>query len=46
MDMTTALIAHLLGADAAAHAAATIELEVHGDPTWDPFAAAAGLFDR
>lgn len=43
MDMTAALIGHLSGADAAAVAAREIELDVHSDPGWDPFAAHYGL---
>ncbi|MDR8020042.1 DJ-1/PfpI family protein [Nesterenkonia aerolata] len=43
MDMTAALIEHLSGHEAAADAARVIELEVHSDPTWDPFAAHYGL---
>ncbi|WP_369024113.1 DJ-1/PfpI family protein [Nocardia cyriacigeorgica] len=43
MDMTAALIGHLSGAAAAATAAREIELEVHTDPDWDPFAAHYGL---
>lgn len=43
MDMTAALIGHLSGAEVAAEAAAGIELEIHTDPTWDPFAASNGL---
>jgi transcriptional regulator GlxA family with amidase domain len=39
MDMTAALIAHLSGPEAAAKAAWEIELEIHGDPDDDPFAA-------
>lgn len=45
MDMTAALIAHLLDPDAAHRAAATIELELHTDPAWDPFAEATGLLE-
>ncbi|MGK8464994.1 hypothetical protein [Nocardia cyriacigeorgica] len=41
--MTAALIGHLSGAAAAATAAREIELEVHTDPDWDPFAAHYGL---
>lgn len=43
MDMTAALIGHLSGAEAAAVAAREIELDVHSDPGWDPFAAHYGL---
>lgn len=42
MDMAAALIAHLHGADAAREAARRIELVIHPDPTWDPFAADYG----
>lgn len=43
MDMTAALIGHLSGTEAAATAAMEIELELHTDPDWDPFAARYGL---
>ncbi|WP_061712639.1 DJ-1/PfpI family protein [Kocuria palustris] len=43
MDMTAALIGHLSGEEAAVTAAREIELEVHSDPDWDPFAAHYGL---
>lgn len=43
MDMTAALIAQLSGAEAAAEAARYVELEVHSDPDWDPFAEHYGL---
>jgi putative intracellular protease/amidase len=43
MDMTAALIAHLSGSAAAEKAAAEIELEIHEDPDWDPFAGLYGL---
>ncbi|WP_210602952.1 DJ-1/PfpI family protein [Brevibacterium oceani] len=43
MDMTAALIAHFHGAEAAATAANEIELDIHTDPDWDPFAAHHGL---
>jgi transcriptional regulator GlxA family with amidase domain len=46
MDMAAALIGSLFGRDAAAQAAAAAELEVHTDPTWDPFAALNGLGSR
>ncbi len=39
MDMTAALMAHLIGAERAQRVAAEIELELHTDPDWDPFAA-------
>ena len=38
MDMTAALLAHLIGAERAQQAADEIELELHTDPDWDPFA--------
>lgn len=43
MDMTAALIARFHGAEAAATAAREIELDVHEDSGWDPFAAHYGL---
>ena len=43
MDMAVALIATLCGKGAAKDAAAQIELEVHTDPDWDPFAKLYGL---
>lgn len=43
MDMTAALIDRFWGADSAVEAARRIELEVHTDPDWDPFAALNGL---
>ncbi|WP_266096808.1 hypothetical protein [Brevibacterium atlanticum] len=43
MDMTAALIAHLHGAEAAATVARDIELDIHTDSDWDPFAAHHGL---
>jgi putative intracellular protease/amidase len=43
MDMTAALIASLHGQQAAADAARRIELEIHPDPDWDPFARSYGL---
>lgn len=43
MDMATAFIEHFQGSDAAARVCEAIELEVHRDPDWDPFAAANGL---
>lgn len=39
MDMTAALLGHLIGAERAQQAADEIELELHTDPDWDPFAA-------
>lgn len=43
MDMTAALIRRIWGDDAASEAANRIELDVHSDPGWDPFAALNGL---
>lgn len=43
MDMTVAMIAHLLGDETAATVAERVEYEPHGDPSWDPFAAKNGL---
>lgn len=43
MDMTAALIGHVSGRDAAARAAREIELEIHSDADWDPFASSVGL---
>ena len=43
MDMAAALIANLFGVDSARKAADLIELEVHADPDWDPFAVIHGL---
>ncbi|WP_430332323.1 DJ-1/PfpI family protein [Rhodococcus sp. ACT016] len=43
MDMTAALIGHLSGTEVGATAAREIELELHTDPDWDPFAAHYGL---
>ncbi|GAB2470247.1 hypothetical protein [Xylanimonas ulmi] len=43
MDMTAALIGHLLGPEAADAATTFTELEVCADPDWDPFAARHGL---
>lgn len=45
MDMTAALIAHLSGMQEAERAAREIELEIHTDPEWDPFAELYGLAD-
>ncbi|GAB2523008.1 DJ-1/PfpI family protein [Paramicrobacterium agarici] len=42
MDMTHALIADLVGTDAATEAAASIEYEPHTDPDVDPFAPPSG----
>lgn len=43
MDMAAALIAHLYGRPEAERAARELELEIHPDPDWDPFAGAYGL---
>ena len=43
MDMAAALIASLHGQQAADDVARRIELEIHVDPDWDPFARAYGL---
>ena len=43
MDMTAALIASLHGQQTADDAARRIELEIHTEPDWDPFARAYGL---
>ncbi|MBI3744552.1 MAG: DJ-1/PfpI family protein [Chloroflexi bacterium] len=43
MDMAVALIAHFHGEALAKRIATAVEYEWHPDPTWDPFAKAAGL---
>lgn len=43
MDMTAALIRHLHGEDVADEVTLFTELEVHRDPSWDPFAGRHGL---
>ncbi|AYJ47306.1 DJ-1/PfpI family protein [Rhodococcus sp. P1Y] len=43
MDMAAALLAHFFGEAVAGQVSGAIELEVHTDSTWDPFAAANGL---
>ena len=43
IDMTAALIADLSGAEVAATAARHIEIEIHTDADWDPFAELYGL---
>jgi len=45
MDMTAALLAHLVGQEAADLATTAAELDVHRDPSWDPFARVHGLVD-
>ncbi|AYG02578.1 DJ-1/PfpI family protein [Gryllotalpicola protaetiae] len=45
MDMAAALIASIFGADAGQRAADLVELELHTDPHWDPFAKLNGLVD-
>jgi transcriptional regulator GlxA family with amidase domain len=42
MDMTAALIKHLHGAEVARDVTDFLELEVHTDPAWDPFARGTG----
>jgi transcriptional regulator GlxA family with amidase domain len=43
MDMAAALLADLFGKDVARGATTRAELEVHEDPSWDPFAKIHGL---
>jgi putative intracellular protease/amidase len=43
MDMTLAVIAHLLGKDQALETTKWVEYDWHQDPDWDPFAAIHGL---
>jgi len=43
MDMTHAVISRLYGKDIATWLELWTEYEPHRDPTWDPFAAMAGL---
>lgn len=43
MDMTAALIASLTSPERAREACDFVELDVHTDPGWDPFAARNGL---
>ncbi len=43
MDMTAALIASLTSPEQAREACDFVELDVHADPGWDPFAARNGL---
>ena len=45
MDMAAALLATIVGADAAQEAADVAELEIHSDPAWDPFARRWGAVD-
>jgi putative intracellular protease/amidase len=45
IDMAAALLATIVGADAAQEAADAAELEIHGDPAWDPFARRWGVVD-
>jgi transcriptional regulator GlxA family with amidase domain len=45
MDMAAALLVTIVGADAAQEAADVAELEIHSDPTWDPFARRWGAVD-
>ncbi len=43
MDMTAALIADLHGREVADRIVERVELDVHEDSTWDPFARRHGL---
>lgn len=43
MDMTAALLAHLFGLAVAKQVVNRVELEVHHDSSWDPFAEIHGL---
>ncbi len=43
MDMAAALMASLFGEETASRAWTAVELEVHTDPDWDPFAVIHGL---
>jgi transcriptional regulator GlxA family with amidase domain len=43
MDMAAALLANLFGKDVAQRATTRAELDVHEDPSWDPFAKIHGL---
>jgi transcriptional regulator GlxA family with amidase domain len=43
MDMAAALLADLFGKDVAQNVATRVELEVHEDASWDPFAKIHGL---
>ncbi|UFS71904.1 DJ-1/PfpI family protein [Geomonas sp. RF6] len=45
IDMSLAVIARLYGKDVAEWLARATEYEPHRDPSWDPFAKAAGLVD-
>ena len=45
MDMAAALLATIVGADAAQEAADAAELEIHSDPAWDPFAQRWGVVE-
>ena len=42
-DMTLAVIARLFGEERAQSVADILEWDRHTDPSWDPFAAKAGL---
>lgn len=46
MDMAHALVAALAGPTVADGIADDIELELHRDPSWDPFAAVHGVFSN
>lgn len=43
MDMAAALLAHLFGREVAERVATLVELDVHDDASWDPFAEIHGL---
>lgn len=45
MDMSLAVISRLYGTDVAALLEQLTEYDAHRDPTWDPFAAKAGLVE-
>lgn len=46
MDMAHAFVSHVAGNTVARDAANRVELEVHTDPSWDPFAQLHGLGPR
>ena len=46
MDMAADLLAHFFGETLVEQVSGAIELEVHTDSAWDPFAAANGLTQR
>ena len=41
--MAAALLAHLFGDDVTNEVTTRAEIEIHHDPTWDPFATIHGL---